>query len=56
VIIGDAMNFFGLKEGKWDNTVSTSGVLAMNHEAISQQYLHPVGESLAEPRNENQVY
>ena len=52
---GDAMNFFGLKEGKWDNTVSTSGVLAMNHEAISQQYLHPVGESLAEPRNENQV-
>lgn len=51
----DAMNFFGLKEGKWDNTVSTSGVLAINHEAISQQYLHPVGESLAEPRNENQV-
>jgi secreted PhoX family phosphatase len=41
---GDAMNFFGLKEGKWDNTASTSGVLAMNHEAISQQYLHPVGE------------
>jgi secreted PhoX family phosphatase len=51
----DAMNFFGLKDGKWDNTVSTSGVLAINHEAISQQYLHPVGESLAEPRNENQV-
>jgi secreted PhoX family phosphatase len=51
----DAMNFFGLKDGKWDNSVSTSGVLAINHEAISQQYLHPVGESLAEPRNENQV-
>ena len=51
----DAMSFFGLKDGKWDNTVSTSGVLAINHEAITQQYLHPVGESLAEPRNENQV-
>ena len=51
----DAMNFFGLKEGKWDNTVSTSGVLAINHEAISQQYLHPVGASLAEPRDENQA-
>lgn len=51
----DAMNFFGLNSGKWDNTISTSGVLAINHEAISQQYLHVVGESLAEPRNENQV-
>lgn len=51
----DAMNFFGLKNGKWDSSVSNSGVLALNHEAISQQYLHPVGESLAEPRNENQA-
>ena len=51
----DAMCFFGSKDDKWNSTVSNSGMLVINHEAITQQYLHPLAESLAEPRNENQV-
>jgi len=54
----DAMNFFGLDTTtmKWDAKASAAGVLCLNHEAITQNYLHPDAEDITtEPRNENQV-
>ncbi len=52
----DAMNYFGLgANGKWAPNESTRGLLCINHEAITQNYLHAEAASLAEPRDEDQV-
>lgn len=51
---GDALIFFGLgADGRRDDQSSTRGLLAQNHEDISQTYLHPNGPSpVPRPRSE----
>ena len=40
----DGMHYFGLSSSsKFDDTVSTEGLLVMNHEYINQTFLHPTG-------------
>lgn len=40
----DGMHYFGLNSSsKFDDTVSTEGLLVMNHEYINQTFLHPTG-------------
>lgn len=52
----DAMCYFGLgAAGKWDPKASSRGLLCINHEAITQNYLHAEAASLSEPRDEDQV-
>lgn len=52
----DGMQYFGLgDDGKLALGRSDRGLLCLNHENISQKYLHPAGASLAAPRDEAQV-
>lgn len=39
----DGMHFFGMKNGKYDGSVSDHGLLALNHEYVNPAYLHPLG-------------
>lgn len=39
----DGIYFFGMKNGKYDGSVSNHGLLALNHEYVNQAYLHPLG-------------
>jgi secreted PhoX family phosphatase len=42
----DGMEYFGLSAtGTRDDSSSTRGLLAMNHEALTQDFLHPLGAS-----------
>lgn len=53
----DAMNYFGLKESagvfSWDASASDRGMLCINHENITRNYLHPAGTVFTAPRPEN---
>lgn len=52
----DAIAFFGLDaDGDWDKTVSTRGLLVMNHEQITQQFLHVVKPDNTQVRTEAEV-
>ncbi|QDK98860.1 PhoX family phosphatase [Acinetobacter tandoii] len=48
----DGMHYFGLNSstGKFDDTVSTEGLLVMNHEYINQTFLHPTGATKVDGR------
>ena len=39
----DGMHFFGMKNGKYDGSVSNHGLLAINHEYVNSSYLNPMG-------------
>lgn len=39
----DGMHFFGLKNGKYDGSVSDHGLLVVNHEYVNSAYLNPMG-------------
>lgn len=39
----DGMYFFGMKNGKYDGSVSDRGLLAINHEYVNSAYLNPMG-------------
>ena len=48
---GDALYFFGLNEGKQRNDNSSFyGILAQNHENITDFYLHPAGPTTVDGR------
>lgn len=50
----DGMAYFGLSAaGSPDPSSSTRGLIAINHENITQVYLHPAGTSFAAPRPVN---
>lgn len=48
----DGMHYFGLNSStsKFDDTVSTEGLLVMNHEYINQTFLHPTGATKVDGR------
>lgn len=48
----DGMHFFGLNTSKnnFDESVSTEGLLVMNHEYINQTFLHPKGPTKVDGR------
>lgn len=48
----DGMHYFGLNTStnRFDDTVSTQGLLVMNHEYINQTFLHPKGPTKVDGR------
>jgi secreted PhoX family phosphatase len=47
----DGMHYFGLSSSsRFDDTVSTEGLLVMNHEYINQMFLHPTGATKVDGR------
>ncbi|TCB79940.1 PhoX family protein [Acinetobacter sp. ANC 4173] len=47
----DGMHYFGLSSSsRFDDTVSTEGLLVMNHEYINQTFLHPTGATKVDGR------
>ena len=52
----DGMYFFGLAEsGTYDPKRSDRGLLCLNHENITRDFLHPAGTSYTNPRPANDV-
>ena len=53
----DGMYFFGLgSAGKWDNSVSSKGLLCINHEAITPLFLHANGPTLTTTAASTQAF